>query len=37
MGKCLWLNPPMSLMPPAFGQTLGEEDFRNLLGYLLKQ
>jgi putative heme-binding domain-containing protein len=28
---------PMSLMPPAFGQTLGEEDFRNLLGYLLKQ
>lgn len=27
----------MSLMPPAFGQTLSEEDFRNLLGYLLKQ
>ncbi len=28
---------PMSLMPPAFGQLLSEEAFRDLLGYLLKQ
>ncbi|NOY00641.1 MAG: dehydrogenase, partial [Verrucomicrobia bacterium] len=28
---------PMSLMPPAFGQTLSEKGFRDLVGYLLKQ
>ncbi|MFK5922835.1 MAG: c-type cytochrome [Verrucomicrobiota bacterium] len=28
---------PMSLMPPAFGQILSKEEFRNLLAYLLKQ
>lgn len=31
------LVSPMSLMPPAFGQLLSEEEFRNLLGYLLGQ
>lgn len=31
------LVSPMSLMPPAFGQTLSEEEFRNLLAYLLKK
>jgi putative heme-binding domain-containing protein len=28
---------PLSLMPPAFDQTLGEDEFRDLLGYLLGQ
>ncbi|MCB1275935.1 c-type cytochrome, partial [Prosthecobacter sp.] len=28
---------PMSLMPPVFGQTLDEEAFINLLGYLLSE
>lgn len=31
------LVSPMSLMPPAFGQVLSEEGFRDLLAYLLKQ
>lgn len=28
---------PMSLMPPAFGQTLDEKSFVNLLGYLMSE